>query len=366
MFPSEYVLTGFVLKDKYQYSQQDCKVPEYFNEDFAELMGIYFADGSIHDSSGRFSIRISNKDEDVIQRTTELVDRVFGLPAKKVWGHTTWVTEFGSKRIECIKSVLGRGATNKYIHSAIMRSPKSVVCAFIRGTTLDSSYDATRQRLTINYCRKDSVEFVHQALANMGIVSSLSVQNPCKRTNYTHYRLSVSGEFYKKFIDTVGVVQSSKRDIRDKYAHSKFVVQDNKYFAYVEAIEQSKNDVYDLTVPDSHSFIANGMVNHNTGRMASAEPNVQNIPSHALDIRHQFRATPAMEKVDDCDETENGVEVTLGTYDTVFMADGSNKDVIDLQIGDSIILLDNDKEVTAIVKSISHQAPNTSLCFDVQ
>ena len=185
----------FVLKDKYQYSQQDCKVPEYFNEDFAELMGIYFADGSIHDSSGRFNIRISNKDEDVIQRTTELVDRVFGLPAKKVWGHTTWVTEFGNKRIECIKSVLGRGATNKYIHSAIMRSPKSVVCAFIRGTTLDSSYDATRQRLTINYCRKDAVEFVHQALANMGIVSSLSVQNPCKRTNYTHYRLSVSGEF---------------------------------------------------------------------------------------------------------------------------------------------------------------------------
>lgn len=30
-----------------------------------------------------------------------------------------------------------------------------------------------------------------------------------------------------------------------------------------------------------------------TGRYASAEPNVQNIPSHALDIRHMFRATPA-------------------------------------------------------------------------
>ena len=366
IFPTEYVPTGFVLKDKYQHSQRDCKVPMYFNEDFAELMGIYFADGSMHDSAGHFSIRISNKDEDVIQRTTELVDAIFGLPAKKVWGHTTWSTEFGNKRIECIRNVLGRGATNKYIHPAIMQSPKSVICAFIRGTTLDSSYDATRQRLTIHYCRKDAAEFVHQALANIGIVSSLSVQNPDKKTNYIHYRLSVSGEFYKKFIDTVGVVQSSKRDIRDKYAHSKFVVQDNKYFAYVETIEQSKNDVYDLTVPNTHSFIANGMINHNTGRMSSAEPNVQNIPSHALDVRHQFRATPAMEKVDDCDETENGIEVTLGTYDTLFMSDGSEKDVIDLQIGDEVILIDNDKEVNAIVKSISHQAPNTSLCFDVQ
>lgn len=29
-----------------------------------------------------------------------------------------------------------------------------------------------------------------------------------------------------------------------------------------------------------------------TGRMSSAEPNMQNIPSHATDIRHMFRATP--------------------------------------------------------------------------
>lgn len=29
-----------------------------------------------------------------------------------------------------------------------------------------------------------------------------------------------------------------------------------------------------------------------TGRMSSAEPNMQNIPSHAVDIRHMFRATP--------------------------------------------------------------------------
>ena len=32
-----------------------------------------------------------------------------------------------------------------------------------------------------------------------------------------------------------------------------------------------------------------------TGRMSSSDPNVQNIPSHALDVRHQFRATPSME-----------------------------------------------------------------------
>lgn len=361
VFPTEYQPTGFILKNKYQYSQQDCKVPKYFDEDFAELMGMYFADGSMHDASGHFSIRISNKDNDVISRTMKLADSVFGLPAKKSWSHTTWATEFGNKRIECVKDVLGRGAANKYIHPSIMQSPKSVVCSFIRGTTLDSSYDSSRQRLAINYYRKDAAEFVHQALANMGIVSSMSIQN----TAPVHYRVSVSGEFYKKFLDTVGVVQNSKRDIRETYAHSKLVVRDNKYFAYVEKIEQSNNDVFDLTVPETHSFIANGMINHNTGRMSSSDPNVQNIPSHALDVRHQFRATPAMEMTDDCEETDQGVEVTLGSYDTVFMADGTEKEVIDLQIGDIVTLLNKGEEVKAIVKSISNTAPNTRICFDV-
>lgn len=102
-----------------------------------------------------------------------------------------------------------------------------------------------------------------------------------------------------------------------------------------------------------------------TGRMSSAEPNVQNIPSHALDVRHQFRATPAMEKLDDCKQTENGIEVTIGLYDTVYMADNTERDVIDLQVGDVIKILNNNEEVNAVVKSISNQAPNARICFDV-
>ena len=363
-FPTEYVPTGFVLKPKYQNSQVDCIVPEYFTEDFAELMGIYFADGSIHDSCGHFSVRISNKDQDVINRTNELVSKVFDLPTKTQWANTTWATEFGNKQIECVRDVLGRGAANKYIHTAIMQSPKSVVCAFIRGTTLDSSYDPKRQRLAINYYRKDAADFVHQALANMGILSGLTIQHGTHRTK-EHYRLLISGEHYKKFLDIVGVVQSSKQDIRDEYAKSKFKCVGDGFYAYVEEIENDVNDVYDLTVPNTHSFIANGLVNHNTGRMSSSDPNVQQIPSHATDIRHQFRATPAMEKLDDCTQTDNGVEVTLGLYDTVYMTDNTEKDVIDLQVGDVVKILNTNEEVNAVVKSISNQAPYASICFDV-
>lgn len=359
IFPTEYVPTKMQVKPKYQNSQADCRMPEYFTEDFAELLGIYFADGSMHDGCGHFSIRISNKDQDVISRTTELVDKVFGLTTSVRWEHTTWSTEFGNKRIECIRRVLGRGASNKYIPSAIMQSPKSVVCAFIRGTTLDSSYDPGRQRLAINYYRKDAAEFVHQALANMGILSGLTIQNGNYRSK-EHYRLLISGEYYKQFLDIVGVVQSSKRDIRETDAHSKFILNEDGFYAYVESIEHKTNTVYDLTVPDTHSFIANGMVNHNTGRMSSSDPNVQQIPSHATDIRHQFRATPAMEKIDVCEQVGNTLQITLGSYDSVIINGGEQKDVVDLSIGDEII------SVKGILKirEVNHQLPYTTLVFD--
>lgn len=117
--------------------------------------------------------------------------------------------------------------------------------------------------------------------------------------------------------------------------------------------------------PDGRIHSTFKSIGADTGRMSSSDPNVQQIPSHATDIRHQFRATPAMEKIDDCTQTNNGVEVTLGLYDTVYMADNTEKDVIDLQVGDVVKILDNNKEVSAIVKSISNQAPYASVCFDV-
>lgn len=46
------------------------------------------------------------------------------------------------------------------------------------------------------------------------------------------------------------------------------------------------------TTPDSRIHCQFRQIGADTGRMSSANPNMQNIPSHADDIRHMFRATP--------------------------------------------------------------------------
>lgn len=48
----------------------------------------------------------------------------------------------------------------------------------------------------------------------------------------------------------------------------------------------------EVTTSDSRIHAQFRSVGADTGRMSSAEPNLQNIPSHAVDIRHMFRATP--------------------------------------------------------------------------
>lgn len=74
-----------------------------------------------------------------------------------------------------------------------------------------------------------------------------------------------------------------------------------------------------------------------TGRMSSASPNLQNIPSHATDIRHMFRATPAMsENVPLVDSAET-LSVSLAKVDKVLTSEGL-KEVIELQLGDIVTL----------------------------
>lgn len=73
-----------------------------------------------------------------------------------------------------------------------------------------------------------------------------------------------------------------------------------------------------------------------TGRMSSADPNMQNIPSNATDIRHMFRATPACDQLlamDPQDDSTYTVEVAYGLQ--IYTPEGLTW-VKDLTVGDIV------------------------------
>lgn len=87
--------------------------------------------------------------------------------------------------------------------------------------------------------------------------------------------------------------------------------------------------------PDHRVHARFNSVGAATGRMSSSDPNLQNIPSHALDIRHMFRATPEITEDVLISAMEPEYTLELSNYDSVSVA-GNLKKCSDLTQDDSI------------------------------
>lgn len=93
------------------------------------------------------------------------------------------------------------------------------------------------------------------------------------------------------------------------------------------------------TTADSRIHAQFRSVGADTGRMSSANPNMQNIPSHITDIRHMFRASAAGESEVECksDDQLDYIEVSLFQYNYVYTEFGESR-VSELNIGDCVKL----------------------------
>lgn len=91
--------------------------------------------------------------------------------------------------------------------------------------------------------------------------------------------------------------------------------------------------------------------------------NMQNIPSHADDIRHMFRATPRTKYTKECTEKDNIITVELPRYHIVKTSEGS-KEVCHLEIGDKVCFKNGIDEHLLELKSIVENGVNDILSFN--
>ena len=94
--------------------------------------------------------------------------------------------------------------------------------------------------------------------------------------------------------------------------------------------------------------------------------NMQNIPSHATDIRHMFRATAEQEYVLDktIEDNESTIEFVIDNGHQVNTPDGLMF-VTDLKQGDSVIFEEEGKEKVLNVKEVTIEGASTRICYDV-
>lgn len=272
-------------------------LPNLVTEDLAEFLGIYYADGSLHDNNGTFSVRITNKDEDVIQRVHELSQKLFGVESKtydepRKHSKTTYITSIKLKDMESMYQ-MQRGCINKIIPNFILQSPKSVITSFIKGMTLDSHIikekDKTYLKLTVS--NEITARYLQDILFNIGIVSYMKHADLNKSQNV--YQLRVYNSELIKFKEEIGFIQSYKQETWVKHStQNHYSRKGNIIYAKVKKIEQGKQDVYDFNVPVTHSFISGSFISHNTdsGRISCQAPNLMQIPNAGEDDRYNIRS----------------------------------------------------------------------------
>ena len=353
----KYQPTNLHLVPSYKSKFEDVIIPEVYTEEFAEFLGMYHADGSSGLREGTYTIALSNDDPDVYNRFEELTKNLFNLPISQ-YTKQRELNEVESC-INCIQikeidSILCKGTRNKRIPKPIWTSPVSVINAYIRGMTLDSSVhldENGRIAFEFSIISQEDMRFVQYHLLSQGIYSHVSYNVDGIKDQFL--RLCFNADNYIRFRDLIGFVESKKiREtkpcFKNQYYHRR--VRDS-FYVKVKKIEISRNDVYDFTVPESHSFISNGMISHNTGRLSSRDPNLMNIPSRAVDIRHMFRATPSSKELINAEETDGKLRFKLHRCSHVD-SDKGKVLVKDLSIGDILPIKDSSSDCKFAIDDI--------------
>lgn len=284
------------------------KFPFVLDEDFALLLGMWVADGS----STTNSISICEKNKDVGELCEQLMVSLFGTHHSSIDDRWNVQTHFVHSRsiAAWFKEHFGHGAEGKHIPYFLLTSPHSVQRAFLEGLTLDGyvKSDQYVSKLVIfdGYAR-DVAEKITYMLSSMGIQYSITSRNvglgkitygvtayledndlivPVEEhkqhfavTGKTQKQTFISDETFEQLIsmqpkNTYGAMMRArlrKCQKRGNFVRMSFLdklggVYDSNLtcVTVTDIYDAGYKKVYDIEVEDTHSYLINGIVSHNT------------------------------------------------------------------------------------------------------
>jgi len=218
--------------------------------------------------------------------------------------------------------LIGKNSYTKKVPLLIRKSSKETVKAFIRGYFDASGSPDKKGNIRISSVNKTLIRQVQLLLLNMGIFStSVLKKTSCNGKKRTAWGLKINGEYARKFYNEIGfsskrkqtgierlkgfddsdiipniseycyrvysgckrceiknnkMINPSKRELKlfleefkdtenqTDWNYLNYLVNNNFHFLQIEEISSGTGQVYDLTVPESNNFVADGFVSHNT------------------------------------------------------------------------------------------------------
>ncbi|MBO0856936.1 MAG: SpoVR family protein [Chloracidobacterium sp.] len=229
------------------------KTPTELNEEMAWLLGCFIGDD-------KSSVGLTTGDQELAQR----LSAIFGVTSsvKSDESHSRWRVavyshEFG-KLLELIgANNLKDNARDKKIPPLILHSPKSVMSAFLRGYFDADAYVGT-QGIRLSSASKELINAVQIILLNYGILSSQ------RKHRNDIQQLEITGTSAARFLSEIGFSLSRKQEALREFVKNRRCFRNEDMTDQIVEVEYGCADVYDITVDEKHSYVANGFVNHNS------------------------------------------------------------------------------------------------------
>ncbi|PSP83280.1 SpoVR family protein [Halobacteriales archaeon QS_6_64_34] len=240
--------------------REPIRVPETVDEPFGRFLGLLVGDGHVPADSRHVGFTSGKK-----EHATEfagLLSELFGLDPTIEQQDSRWRVYAYS---EHLKELLtdgfglpnGTAAAKKSVPEKILRSPKSVVAEFIRGLFDADGYAGDRGAILTTKSEMLS-RTVQLLLTNFGILSRRREQSDgC-------YHVHMTGESANIFAEEIGFGYSRKADRLATYLEGLAWFETESWTDEITTIETGTGDVYDISVEETHRYVAAGMVNHNS------------------------------------------------------------------------------------------------------
>jgi len=322
--------TGWVFQRNGQDKCSKPVVADELDESLCYLMGVLTGDGCL---TARGAVLLSSADESIVEAFRSLAAR-FGLHVFPTGASRPYDYAIGSTQLRALLLHLGMSegkAATKRIPRSILRAPRSLVAAWIRGLfDADGSVEKRDGTITFSTVSPTLARQLQVVLLNFGVVASRAIKRGrYKGEEHLSHLLSIAGQEAERFHDCIGFGLERKRARRQSktsnpnvdvvpfcgplldaaiqsatFSHAQHkIFEDYRsgrrapsyakleslvallqaravaerllaplletlsrrfLFLPIQSIKPSSAYVFDLCVPKTHSFVAQGFVNHNT------------------------------------------------------------------------------------------------------
>jgi len=252
------------------------------DEDIARFLGYFMGDGCYHHTSVIFAC--NKKDQDVVEDISRLMTKYFGICHARPSGTKQRGVNISVGCAEFAHTLKRMGIWQKekphrrvMVPEIIFKSPKHIVKEFLRGLfEADGFCGYEGSRVSLFAKGKEFLRNIQVLLLGFGITSRLVSQNKKNPRGgmFIGNALDLRAAEARRFCEEIGFIGERKRS-RQRVVEKKIGRPQAKIVFQDEVISVSpegEEEVFDITVANSHLFSANGILVHNS---ANAEESFQ-------------------------------------------------------------------------------------------